>query len=615
MKIKLPILSSECPSDNLVHYELEASQVWLIRLRWVAGIGVILGTWGATHILGLGMATGPLYALGVGILLYNALFARWMRRACRPDCKPDLAHRLERLQILADWLAMTLLIHFSGGVESPALFYFIFHIVLASILLSARETYLFAALATLLVGGVFALECRGILPHLPVRGLLPTDLCRSPTYILGVLFFFASTLFVTAYLTTRTTGRLRRREAEMRALYQSAQAISSTLDLQEVLDRLTRETARAMNVRACTIRLLDETGDRLCLESAYGLPEEYLQKGCLLVRMNPLVQEVLSGKPVAVDDITKESRLQYLTEAIEAGIRSTLTVPLPGRSGPPIGIIRVYCNAVHRFSDEDIAFLSAIAAQGSVAIENALAYQRLQELEEAKRKFVLTVTHELRSPVGVVRSLLRTLAGGYAGELTPLQQDMLYRALHRADFLQTLIDDLLDLAAGKTGLRVAPAAKPVDLTAIVAQITDRYRVPAEEKQLTLTLEGADSPLHVRATEEEMDRVFNNLISNAIKYTPAGGRVTITLKRTGDNVQVEITDTGIGIPEDALPHLFEEFYRAPNAKAQVKEGTGLGLVVAKEIVTRYGGRIGVASTLGKGTTFTVTLPALRPATQV
>ncbi len=187
---------------------------------------------------------------------------------------------------------------------------------------------------------------------------------------------------------------------------------------------------------------------------------------------------------------------------------------------------------------------------------------------------------------------------------------MVDRAVRRTEFLQTLIDDLLDLAAGKTGLRMTTATEPVELQALVRGIAERYHVPAEEKQIDLQLHiASDDPLIVIANQEELDRAVTNLVSNAVKYTPAGGSVTLSLSRSGGAATLTVTDTGIGIPEDALPHLFEEFYRAPNAKAQVKQGTGLGLVIAKDILNRYGGTIGVSSTLNQGTTFSVVLPVI------
>ena len=222
-----------------------------------------------------------------------------------------------------------------------------------------------------------------------------------------------------------------------------------------------------------------------------------------------------------------------------------------------------------------------------------------------------TVTHELRSPVSVVRSLMRTLLAGYVGELSAPQREMLERVQYRADFLQTLIDDLLDLAAGKADVRAKEPNVPVRLDEAVERVVERFKIPAQEKAITLEWECAcaDGPIKIAATNEGIDRILNNLVSNAIKYTPNGGRVAVKLFARENRATLEIADSGIGIPEDALPHLFEEFYRAPNAKTQVKEGTGLGLAITKDLIVRYGGHISVQSRVGQGTTFTITFPIL------
>ena len=607
-----------------VEYELCMSLHWLSSLRWVAGGAVIVATWVASTLLSLGLNTTELYATGVAILAYNFAFQRWLTQIqCDLTGISTSARRLARVQIAVDWIAMASLIHFSGGIESPAILYFFFHTTLSAILLSARDTFLFTGLATLLLSTTAWLEYAEVLPHQHVRGLLPTELYALPLYVFSVLFFFASAVFVSAYLATRTTRRLRAREGEMvqlgqdlqraigqvAALYESAQAVSSTLELQEVLDRLTRSTTNVMRVKGCTIRLLQETSTELCLASTYGLREAYLQKGCLLVDQNPLVQQVLQGEIVAVPDISADARLQYPAEAAAEGIRATLTAPLTGKSGP-LGIIRVYCDRVQCFTAEDEQFLRAMASHGSIAIENAMAYEAIQHLEEAKRKFVLLVTHELRSPIGVVHSLLKTLTGGYAGHLSTVQTDIVGRALRRNEFLQTLIDDLLDVAAGKAGLRRTTQMAPVDLAEIVRRIHDRYQAAATDKQIDFRLNLPEEfTLTIAADGEEIDRAVTNLVSNAVKYTPEGGMVQLTLERHAGAARLAVTDSGIGISDNALPHLFEEFYRAPNAKEQVKQGTGLGLVITKDIVTRYGGSIRVSSALGKGSTFTVMLPLM------
>lgn len=610
--------------NTLAEKELLASQRWLIRFRWVAGVSVLIATWAAHTLLGLGLASGPLYLIGAGILAYNAVFSRWEAWLSQrsPGSLPG-TYRLALLQITADWVAMTFLIHFSGGVESPAILYFFFHIVLAAILLSVRATYLFAGLGALLLNGTVWLEYAGILPHVAVAGLMPAPLHQQPAYVGGIAFFFTSTMFVITYLATGTTGRLRKRESEvvelglrlqhaysrLQTLYNSTQAISATLDLQHVLDQLAQETAKGLGVQACSIQLLDKNGTQLYLAGGYGLRPAYVQKGPLVLEHNPLAREVLAGQTVVINDTTRDERLQYPREAAAEGIRSMLTAPLHGKSGP-LGLIRVYASRPNRFDEDDKTFLEAIASQGSIAIENALAYQAIQNLDEAKSKFVRTATHELRSPVSVVRSLLRTLAKGYAGSLAEPQRDLIERVLRRADFLQALIDDLLDLAAGKAELQEAEKVEPVNLAEVMEAVVERYKPMAAEKRIQLAYRcELPTPPLLLASLGGVDRIFNNLLSNAIKYTPEGGRVTVTIGcgRDSQHMQVQVSDTGIGIPQESLPHLFEEFYRAPNARQQIREGTGLGLSISRDLVQRYGGRIDVESDEGQGTTFTIAFP--------
>jgi len=236
--------------------------------------------------------------------------------------------------------------------------------------------------------------------------------------------------------------------------------------------------------------------------------------------------------------------------------------------------------------------------------------ESLAALEAAQARFIQVATHELRAPVTVAQSLVRGVLKGYAGEMTEKQADVFGRISRRLDGLESLINDLLDLAAGKAP-QLAEREGPVLLNASVGRAVLLLQPRAEEKGLALRLEPCREPLIVWGTEEGLDRIFANLVSNAVKYTPSGGAVTITVRKADDQAQVEVADTGIGIPQEALPHLFEEFYRAPNARALDETGTGLGLAIVKDLVERYRGRIEVESKLGQGSTFTVTLPLFYP----
>jgi len=607
-------------SAGLVEQELVSSVARFITIRWLAGLGVLAATWFVNAVLHLPLPVTPLYLIGVVILGYNAVFYFVLRRILRAQPRNIVMfHRLTKLQIGLDWLAMTALVHFSGGVESPALFYFFFHIIISAILLSPVATFSYAAAATLLVGATVCLEYVGWLPHVSVIAGL--SLYERPVFVVGVMLFFVSAMFVSAYLASTINSRLRQREREvvelsdnlqraynrLQTLYDSAQAINSTLELEQVLNRIVQRTADAMNVRACSIRLLDETGTRLLVAAVYGLSDAYVKKGDLVLAQNPLVRQVLAGQVIAVGDVRTDTRLQYPAQAVTEGILSMLSAPLLGKRGP-LGLIRAYSTELNHFTEADASFLTAMASEGSVAIQNAMAYRALGQLDEMKSRFVLMVTHELRSPVSVIRSLLRTMTAGYVGNLSDEQRDMIERALHRADFLQALIDDLLDLAAGKNEMGLKEERSAVRLDEVIRQVVERHETAARENHIALEYHlPKGGSVIVNAGADGLDRILNNLVSNAVKYTPGGGRVSVTLSLETGMARVEVSDTGIGIPKESFDLLYEEFYRAPNAKAQVKEGTGLGLAITKDLVTRYGGQISVQSKLGQGTNFAVTIP--------
>jgi len=605
---------------DLVEQELVSSAARFINIRWLAGAGILAATWFAGEVVLLPLPVTTLYLIGVAVLAYNAVFLVVLRRtvSVRPD-HVRLFRHLTTLQIGLDWLAMTVLVHFSGGVASPALFYFLFHIIVSAMLLSPAATFSYATAASLLVGAVVGMEYAGWLPHVAVIPAL--SLYEHPVAVAGVMLFFVSAVFVSAYLASTITSRLRRRETEvlelrdslqtaynrLQTLYDSAQVINSTLELEQVLERMVERTAGALNVRGCSIRLLDESGKRLVMQAAYGLSDAYVWMDDLVLAENPLARQVLAGQVINVDDIRTDNRLQYHAETVAEGIRSMLSAPLMGKSGA-LGMIRAFSTETHHFTDADSSFLAAMASQGSIALENAMAYRALSQLDELKSRFVLTVTHELRSPVGVILSLLRTMEAEYTGTLSDDQKNIVSRMIRRAGFLQTLIDDLLDLAAGKNAMRLKEELVAVRLDGILPQVVERYETAAREKQLLLEYRSQTmEPVTIIATAEGVDRIFDNLVSNAVKYTPEGGSIAVELSMERGMARVEVADTGIGIPEESLHHLHEEFYRAPNAKAQVKEGTGLGLAITRDLVTRYGGKIRVQSTVGQGARFFVTFP--------
>jgi signal transduction histidine kinase len=609
---------------SIAEADLAYSNDWFIRLRWIAGLGVLCGALVIGFYPKTGLPATPFWVIGASILLYNLAFFLIARQARAANTSPESYRWLAYSQMILDWLAITSLVQFTGGIVSPLTFFYVFHVVIASMFFDTKTSFVFTFLAVFLFTGVVLLEYFSILPQYPImawRNYL-IYVYQDPLYVSTVWASFTVTLVILTYLASGRSERLRRREAEvialsrslklnsakLQALNDSAQTVNSTLELGEVLNHLVANTAHVMQVRACSIRLLDKTGKKLEPAAAYGLSQEYLGKGPIELERSQLDREVLAGKVINIPDVQRSSLLQYPDWAAHEGYHSMVSAPLIGKT-KPLGTLRAYSDNVDHFTSDDEAFLSAIAAQGSIAIENAMAYQTIETLDATKAAFIRVFTHELRSPVSVIRSLLQTILSGYAAEISPQQRDILERAVRRVDFLRKLIDDLLDLANGRAPQHSRDFETPVVLEDVVENVVKRFELPAHEKGQLLEWhtdpQGGESL--VWASVESLDRIFNNLVSNAIRYTPQGGKIRVSLNRTERDVMVEVADTGIGIPDEAMPHLFEEFFRAPNARSVEREGTGLGLSIVHETTTNLGGRVSVQSEVGAGTCFTVSLP--------
>ena len=609
----------EAPLRLPVEEELIDRVSWLIRLRWFAALGVVATTLVVGTILRLPIRQMELFLIGAVIAAYNAAFHRRQKAlAHNPSAGIKQFSDFASLQFFVDWLGLIFLIHYSGGIESPVIFYFIFHAIIASILIPPRACYFHATVGVFLVGTLTLLEFYDLIPHVAIPGFLLPHY-QQPFYVVGMLFFFASAIYVSIYLATSITRRLWARTRELarlkqrlegaynktQTLYDIAKAVTSTLNLTEVLNIIVRLATKEMNAKACLIRLLDEDRRRLRVGAAYGLSEEYLAKGPVDIDKSAVDREALRGKPVSVLDVSKDPGLQYPGEAMKEGIRSVLCVPLNIREDT-IGILKLYKGEIHRFTDEEVEFLTALASQGVVAIGNARTYQRLEDLEQKKSEFVFMVAHELKSPVAAIQSILRVLLEGYAGEIFQKQKDLIGRAERRLIALQSLIRDLLALGALKGTLPEAQKTD-VNLNGIVNGVVDTIQPEVEEKSIDLRVEVPDTPLSIKANEDDLERLLSNLLENAVKYTPRNGKVSLQLTMNGRGVHITVSDTGIGISPESLDRIFEEFFRAKNAKDMGPEGTGLGLSLVKRIVDRYHGEIQVASKLKEGSTFIVTLP--------
>lgn len=243
------------------------------------------------------------------------------------------------------------------------------------------------------------------------------------------------------------------------------------------------------------------------------------------------------------------------------------------------------------------------------AAELARAKEELERLDRFKTIFMLTVAHELRAPLTALQSFLLSLLKGYIP--ADQQQSILQQAIGRSQELLDLVDDLLKLAAIKSEPEVK-RREVISLADPLEKVWPLFKSQADEKGLTLILEVHQNPL-VKADGEQMGQLWTNLISNAIKYTPPGGRIRVALEEQKGWAVGMVEDTGIGIAQEDQTRIFEEFYRTRQAKEMEPRGTGLGLPLVKRIVEGHGGTIEVQSALGQGSRFVFRLPALQPAT--
>ncbi|GAB1644858.1 sensor histidine kinase [Krasilnikovia sp. MM14-A1259] len=260
----------------------------------------------------------------------------------------------------------------------------------------------------------------------------------------------------------------------------------------------------------------------------------------------------------------------------------------------------------------DVQLVTMVAGALSRALTQARLFERehrlvtqLQEVDAAKTEFLSTVSHELRTPLTSVAGYLEVLLDQDAGPLNGAQERMLRVIERNSERLRALIEDLLIVSRVESGTFTLNTVS-VDVAELVAAMRQAFEPAAAKAGVTVVCEAA-GPLRVRADRDQLDRVLMNLTSNAVKFTPDGGTVTVSGRADGPDVVITVRDTGIGIPADEVPHLFTRFFRASNATKREIAGTGLGLPIVAAIVDRHGGTIGVDTREGQGTTITVRLP--------
>jgi signal transduction histidine kinase len=234
------------------------------------------------------------------------------------------------------------------------------------------------------------------------------------------------------------------------------------------------------------------------------------------------------------------------------------------------------------------------------------ANARLRELAEMREEFLALTTHDLRSPLTVISGVISFFTSGRLGELSPEQKNMVRMMERNTQNLIELVNDLLDAAKLESGSLQLELA-PTDVRALIHEVCEPFQPLAGEKGITLTQELPGELPHVNADRPKLRRVIVNLLSNALKFTKKGGRVNVRAERSGAGVHVSVADTGVGIAAEDIPLLFDKYEQARHRATRGEKGTGLGLFITRQLVELHGGEIHVESEVGKGSTFSFTLP--------
>jgi signal transduction histidine kinase len=403
---------------------------------------------------------------------------------------------------------------------------------------------------------------------------------------------------------------------QLQALADVSQAVNSTLDLQEVLSAIVTRAVELSSTEGGAIYEFDQGSGEFRAQATHGFPQNLVE----LLLATPLrIGEGATGRaaatraPVQIADVRAEGAYSGpLQEAtIRAGTRAVLAVPLL-REGTVLGGLVVSRNSVGDFPIDVVELLQTFAAQSTLAIQNARLFREIadkgRELEIAsqhKSQFLANMSHELRTPLNAILGYTELIVDEIYGQVPEKIRDVLERVQKSGRHLLGLINDVLDLSKIEAG-QLTLSLSDYSFQDAVQSVVTSVESLAKEKGLRLSAAIAPKLPVGRADERRIVQVLLNLVGNAIKFTEVG-EVAIRVDAINNEFIVSVSDTGPGIPKGQEARIFEEFQQVDGSSTRTKGGTGLGLAISKKIIELHGGRIWVESILGKGSTFTFSIP--------
>ena len=391
------------------------------------------------------------------------------------------------------------------------------------------------------------------------------------------------------------------------ALIEAGKAISKSLNLHDTCQVVAEQAARMVGVSRCVIFLLDGGSDEYLAEAATGVDAAILPEIRFQTGLGFHGQTVVDAQSRIVEDVTNQVGTEALWEHLPA--TNALILPLVSKESV-IGTL----TALDReggFSREDQDVLSMLASQATIAVANALLYERTKELDRLKSEFVAVVSHEVRTPLTSIKGSLELLADERFLELPTPQRELLSISQANTERLITLINDILDFSKLEAS-KLPMTMERVEVQRVLMEAVENIRGLAGQRQISIDVRVDDSVGQIEADPMRMGQVVTNLLGNAIKFSPDEGRVEVFASGDEKGVTVSVRDYGRGIAPRDVARLFQRFAQLDSSTTRKAGGTGLGLVISKGIVEQHGGTIWVESAVDQGSTFSFSLPRTRPA---